>query len=158
MNRFTLLISRLLLALAGMSLLAMMLLVVSNIIMRQVASSFGGTTEVVGWLTAVVVSSSLAYAQLTKAHIELDMLVARLPQRLQRLIQLLVAVVSLLFFTMVALKLWEYGTFAMQRGTLSQSLRLAIYPIIYLVAFGFTAFCLVLLMDVRACLTQGREA
>lgn len=157
MNRFTRQLSQLLLVLAGMGLLGTVFLVVANILMRQFASSFGGTTEVVGWLTAVVVSSSLAYAQLTKAHIELDMLVARLPQRLQRLIQLLVAVASLLFFTMVAFKLWEYGTFAMQRGTLSQSLRLVIYPIIYLVAFGFTAFCLVLLLDVRECLTQRRE-
>ncbi|MFQ3789604.1 TRAP transporter small permease [Halomonas sp. A29] len=156
MNRFSLLVSRLLLALAGGALLAMMLLVVANIVMRQVASSFGGTTEVVGWLTAVVVALSLAYAQATKAHIDLDMLVARLPQRLQHGIQALVLLVSLLFFAMVAFKLWQYGLLAMQRGTVSQSLRLAIYPIIYLVAFGFTAFCLVLLVDVLECLKKGR--
>ncbi|MDI5935922.1 TRAP transporter small permease [Halomonas kalidii] len=158
MNRLSLLVSRLLLALAGTALLAMMLLVVTNIVMRQFASSFGGTTEVVGWLTAVVVAFSLAYAQATKAHIELDMLVARMPQRLQRFVQTLVAVASLLFFAMVAFKLWEYGILAMQRGTVSQSLRLAIYPIIYMVAFGFTAFCLVLLVDVLECLIRGKEA
>lgn len=158
MNRFTLLLSRLLLALAGGALLATVFLVVANIIMRQFASSFGGTTEVVGWLTAVVVAFSLAYAQATKAHIELDMLVARMPQRLQRFVQTLVAVASLLFFAMVAFKLWEYGILAMQRGTVSQSLRLAIYPIIYMVAFGFTAFCLVLLVDVLECLARGKQA
>lgn len=158
MNRFTLLLSRLLLALAGGALLATVFLVVANIIMRQLASSFGGTTEVVGWLTAVVVAFSLAYAQATKAHIELDMLVARMPQGLQRFVQTLVAVASLLFFAMVAFKLWEYGILAMQRGTVSQSLRLVIYPIIYMVAFGFTAFCLVLLVDVLECLTRGKEA
>ncbi|PAU74785.1 TRAP transporter small permease [Halomonas salipaludis] len=158
MNRLSLLVSRLLLALAGTALLAMMLLVVTNIVMRQFASSFGGTTEVVGWLTAVVVALSLAYAQATKAHIELDMLVARMPRGLQRLIQALVALTSLLFFAMVAFKLWEYGILAMQRGTVSQSLRLAIYPIIYMVAFGFTAFCLVLLVDVLECLTRSKQA
>ncbi|WP_010627606.1 TRAP transporter small permease [Halomonas sp. KM-1] len=158
MNRFSFLIGRLLLVLAGTALLAMMLLVVTNIVMRQVASSFGGTTEVVGWLTAVVVSFSLAYAQATKAHIELDMLVARMPQGVQRLVQTLVAVASLLFFAMVAFKLWEYGILAMQRGTVSQSLRLVIYPIIYMVALGFTAFCLVLLVDVLECLTRSKQA
>lgn len=156
MNRFSLLVSRLLLALAGGALLAMMLLVVTNIVMRQVASSFGGTTEVVGWLTAVVVALSLAYAQATKAHIELDMLVVHLPQRLQHGVQALVLLASLLFFAMVAFKLWQYGLLAMQRGTLSQSLRLVVYPIIYLVAFGFTAFCLVLLVDVLECLKRGK--
>ncbi|MCE8022087.1 TRAP transporter small permease [Halomonas sp. MCCC 1A11036] len=147
MHRLNFLISRGLLFVAGMALLAMVCLVTANIVMRQVASSFGGTTEIVGWLTAVVVSLSLAYAQLHKAHVELDILVARFPARLQALLQALVALVSLLFFAMVASKLWEYGYSAMQRGMVSQTLRLVLYPMIYLVALGFSAFCLVLLSD-----------
>lgn len=147
MHRLNLLISRGLLGIAGIALLAMVFLVTANIVMRQVASSFGGTSEIVGWLTAVVVSLSLAYAQLNKAHVELDILVARLPERLQALIQALVAVVSLLFFSMVAIKLWEYGYSAMQRGMVSQTLRMSLYPVIYMVALGFSAFCLVLLAD-----------
>ncbi|MFC0267209.1 TRAP transporter small permease [Kushneria aurantia] len=140
-------VSLALLYLAGAALLAMVFLVVGNIIMRQVSSSFGGTTEVVGWLTAVVVALSLAYSQRVKAHVELDLLVAHLPLRLQAVMSLLVALGSCLFFTMVAWKLWEYGLNAMQRGTLSQTLRVAIYPFVYLVALGFSAFCLVLLGD-----------
>jgi len=70
MNKFNWVISRLLLYVAGSALLMMVFLVVGNIVMRQISSSFGGTTEMVGWLTAVVVSLSLAYSQLTKAHIE----------------------------------------------------------------------------------------
>jgi len=116
--------------------------------MRQLASSYGGTTEIVGWLTAVVVSLSLAYAQLNKAHVELDILVAHFPDRLQALLETLVATASLLFFAMVAVKLWEYGYGVMQRGMVSQTLRVAIYPMIYVVALGFSAFCLVLLTDV----------
>lgn len=148
MNRFNSLISRLLLGIAGAALLAMVFLVVGNIVMRQLASSFGGTAELVGWLTAVVVSLSLAYAQLTKAHVALDILAERFPMRLQHLLQALVAVMSLLFFAMVAWKLWGYGYSAMQRGSLSPTLRLAFYPVVYLVALGFSAFCLVLLADV----------
>lgn len=147
MHRLNLLISRGLLGIAGVALLAMVFLVVGNIVMRQVASSFGGATEIVGWLTAVVVSLSLAYAQMNKAHVELDILVARLPMRLQALLQALVALVSLLFFAMVAIKLWEYGYSAMQRGMVSQTLRLVLYPMIYVVALGFSAFCLVLFTD-----------
>ncbi|MBZ9558560.1 MULTISPECIES: TRAP transporter small permease [unclassified Modicisalibacter] len=154
MYRFSLVVSRSLLVLAGAALLAMTLLVVANIVLRQVSASFGGTTEVVGWLTAAVVSLSLAHAQSKKAHIELDLVVARLPRRLQTGVQALVLLASLAFFAMVAYQLWHYGLLAMQRDTVSQSLRLAIYPIIYLVAFGFSAFCLVLLTDLMACLTR----
>ncbi len=154
MHRCNLLISRALLFVAGLALLAMVALVAANVVMRQVAASFGGTSEIVGWLTAVVVAFSLAYAQLNKAHVELDILVARFPGLLQALLQALVALASLLFFTMVAIKLWEYGYGAMQRGMVSQTLRLLLHPMIYLVALGFSAFCLVLLADVLGSLKR----
>lgn len=154
MQRLNLMISRGLLAVAGVALLAMVVLVATNIVMRQVAASFGGTSEIVGWLTAVVVAFSLAHAQLNKAHVELDILVARFPARLQALLQALVAAISLLFFAMVALKLWGYGYSAMQRDMVSQTLRMALHPVIYLVALGFSAFCLVLLADVFASLKR----
>lgn len=147
MHKLNWVVSRLLLYIAGAALLTMVFLVVGNIIMRQVSSSFGGTTEMVGWLTAVVVALSLAYAQLTKAHIELDLVVVHLSVRLQSVLSVLVAGASFLFFSMVAWKLWEYGVSAMQRGSLSQTLRIAYYPIVYLVASGFSAFGFVLLKD-----------
>lgn len=147
MHKFNWVISRLLLYVAGLALLMMVFLVVGNIVMRQVSSSFGGTTEIVGWLTAVVVALSLAYSQVSKAHIELDLLVEHLPVRLQSGLYVLVSGASFLFFSMVAWKLWEYGFSAMQRGSLSQTLRIAFYPVVYLVALGFLAFCFVLLAD-----------
>ena len=148
MYKLNLLISRGLLGIAGVALLAIVLLVAANIVMRQLASSYGGTSEIVGWLTAVVVSLSLGYSQLNKAHVELDILVGRFPERLQAAIQALVSVVSLLFFTMVAFRLWEYGHGVMERGVVSQTLRVVIYPVIYVVSLGFSAFCLALLADV----------
>ncbi|MGM0858346.1 MAG: TRAP transporter small permease [Pseudomonadota bacterium] len=154
MQWFNLLISRVLLFVAGVALLAIVLLVTTNIIMRQVADSFGGTSEIVGWLTAIVVAFSLAHAQLHKAHVELDILFARFHPRLQAVIQALVMVASLLFFAMVALKLWEYGYAAMERGMVSQTLRIMLYPVIYLVALGFSAFCLILLADVATSLKR----
>jgi len=150
MYKLNLLISRGLLGIAGVTLLAIVLLVAANIVMRQLATSYGGTSEIVGWLTAVVVSLSLAHAQLNKAHVELDILMAHFPDRLQAFIQTIVAAASLLFFTMVAVKLWEYGYGVMQRGMVSQTLRIVIYPMIYVVALGFSAFCLVLLTDVAS--------
>ncbi|WP_252108062.1 MULTISPECIES: TRAP transporter small permease [unclassified Halomonas] len=147
MDRVNRLVSLLLLYIAGAALLMMVFIVVGNIVMRQISASFGGTTEVVGWLTAIVVALSLAYSQRVKAHVELDLLVAHFPLRIQAILTVVVALTSFLFFTVVAWKLWEYGVNAMQRGSLSQTLRVAIYPFVYLVALGFSAFCLVLFAD-----------
>lgn len=147
MHTINRLVSLSLLYIAGAALLMMVFIVVGNIIVRQVSASFGGTTEVVGWLTAVVVALSLAYSQRSKAHVELDLLVTHLPARAQASLTALIAMASFLFFAMVAWKLWEYGFNAMQRGSLSQTLRVAIYPFVYLVALGFSSFCFVLFTD-----------
>ncbi|MCG7602233.1 TRAP transporter small permease [Halomonas sp. McH1-25] len=147
MEKITHMVNKLLLGIAGLSLLLIVVVVTTNIVLRQVASSFGGVTEIVGWLTAVIVALSLAYSQQTKAHVELDLLVGAFPEKAQEVIQVLLTVVSLLFFTLVAWRLWEYGYAAMTRESLSQTLRVAYFPVVYLVALGFTAFCLVLLVD-----------
>lgn len=147
LDKFNDLISRALAALAGLALVSMVLLVFINIVMRQFDASMGGVPEVVGWLTAVVISFSLAYAQQTKAHIDLDILVNFFPDWLQRILGALVALLSLLFFLMVAWELFKYGHSMLERGALSQTLRFAYYPFIYAVALGMAAFCSVLFAD-----------
>lgn len=140
-------ISHLLLAIAGAALVSIVLLVFINIVLRQFHASFGGVPEIVGWLTAVVISFSLAYAQQSKAHIDLDLLVNALPGIVQRLLAVVVALASLLFFAMVAWQLFAYAESIMSRGALSQTLNFAYYPFVYAVAIGMGAFCLVLLSD-----------
>lgn len=147
LDKFNDLISRTLAAFAGLALVSMVVLVFTNIVMRQFDASMGGVPEMVGWLTAVVISFSLAYAQQTRAHIDLDILVSFFPGWLQRVLGAVAALLSLLFFMMVAWELFKYGQNMMNRGALSQTLRFAYYPFVYAVALGMAAFCSVLLGD-----------
>lgn len=147
MDKINHVISRLLMGIAGAALLAIVMLVTANIIMRQVAEPFGGTSEVVGWLTAIVASLSLAYSQHTKAHVELDIIVSRFPMRVQSVIEIAVAFISLLFFIIVAWRVLEYGENIMSRGSVSQTLRVAYYPFVYIVGIGFAGFCIALASD-----------
>lgn len=147
LEKFNNLISRTLAAIAGVALVSLVALVFTNVVMRLFDASMGGVPEMVGWLTAVVISFSLAYSQQTKAHIDLDILVSFFPGWLQRVLGAMAALLSLLFFLMVAWELFKYGQNMMDRGAVSQTLRFAYYPFIYAVALGMAAFCSVLLSD-----------
>ncbi|GAI39433.1 unnamed protein product, partial [marine sediment metagenome] len=64
---------------AGGLLVAMMLITVVNLIMVQVDRPFVGTTEIVGFLAALVAAFALGYTQLQKGHTRVDILVLRFP-------------------------------------------------------------------------------
>ncbi|MCH8531805.1 MAG: TRAP transporter small permease [Saccharospirillum sp.] len=147
LDRINQIICRGLLFFAGLALVSMVLLVFVNIVLRQFEASLTGVPEIVGWLTAVIIGFSLAHAQRTGAHIDLDVATNHLPMRVQQLLLLLVSLLSLAFFTMVSWKLYEYGMAIGRRGAVSQTLRFAYHPFILAVALGMAAFCLVLLND-----------
>ena len=69
-------------ALASISLLAMMLLIVGNMFRRTVAAPFPGAFEVVGWLAAITAALALGYTQLHKGHVDIDIVTRLLGQKL----------------------------------------------------------------------------
>jgi len=60
--------------LAGLSLLACVVLILVEIISRQVGSPFGGTDEISGYVMAITTSWGVAYALTERAHVRIDLL------------------------------------------------------------------------------------
>lgn len=147
LDRFNTWVSYALLTVAGLALLAVVGLVFTNIVMRQFQGSIRGVPEIVGWLTAIIISFSLPYAQRQKAHIDLDVLTNQLPFVVRRVLQFAGSVLALAFFVMVAIKVQEYGVRVMSRGSVSATLRVPYHGFIFAVSFGLGAFCLILLTD-----------
>lgn len=133
--------------LAGGLLVALMLLTVANMVMREVWEPFAGTAEVVGFLAALVAALALGYTQLHRGHTWVDILVARLPLRAQAVID------SFMFFlatVMFGLATWQTFTLAnhyWKIGLLSETLKMIFFPFIYVVALGCALLCLALLLD-----------
>jgi TRAP-type C4-dicarboxylate transport system permease small subunit len=141
--------------LAGVLLVAIMLLIVVNIILRQVASPFGGTAEMVGYLSAMCAGLSLLYSQKKKAHIAIDILTSHFPKRPRAA---LTAVMNLIAVGIFGMASWQIGARAMtmaKNGTLSDTLQIAYYPFIWVVCVCFILFTIRILIDVLA---QFREA
>ena len=147
-------VSNLLLSIAGVALVSIVIIVATNILLRQFATSFGGTAEVVGWLTAVVISLSLAESKSKKVHVSMSALIDLLPNRLSLFIQLCIAVLSALFFLVLSWQLCKFGINIMDRQSLSPTLQIPYYGFIMIAAFGFFAFSITLIIDVYLVLNR----
>ncbi|WP_134700620.1 TRAP transporter small permease [Ammoniphilus sp. YIM 78166] len=142
---------------AGISLMMMMLLIVSNAVIRVFANPFAGTVEVVGWLMAITTSFAVGYTQLNRGHVDIDLLTSRFSPMVQRGLQAIVQLVSLLFFLVVGWQVIQYGLSLMQNGTLSQTLGVIFYPYVFLVSLGFFGTSFTLAIQLYETWTGGEK-
>lgn len=133
--------------LAGIFIFSVMLLIVSNIILRTVFNQpILGTYELVGFLTAMGVGLALANCALQNGHIAVGFIMDRFPKKIQAISEVFVNAVSLMFWAAAVWSLGRFGQAMMMKGLVSPSAEIPIYPFIYLVAFGVIGLCLVLLL------------
>jgi TRAP-type C4-dicarboxylate transport system permease small subunit len=140
---------------AGILLVSMMLLIVVNIILRKVASPFGGTAEMVGYISAMCAGFSLLYSQKKKAHIAIDIATSHMPKRPRAALTAFMNLIAVAIFGMAS---WQIGARAItmaKNGTLSDTLQIAYYGFIWVVCICFVLFTLRIFVDV---LVQFRQA
>lgn len=139
--------SKLLDKLAGFCMVLLMLLVVSNVVLRAVFKSpILGTYEYVGFLTAVMIGLALAYCAVQNGHIAIGLMVDRLCCRTQAGVDIMVNATALGFWGLAAWYIARYAGSMTASGVVSPTTQTPFYPFVYLVAFGLLALCLVLMV------------
>lgn len=148
-------VTRGLAAIAGLSLIAMMLLTVADMILRGVGRPLAGSYEMIGWLSATSMALALGYAQLHKGHVAIDLVVVQLPRRVRAAVESLVGLASLLLFVAVAWYVGQYGVVLHESGSLSETLKAIVYPWVYIVAVGCAGLALALFVDFLRALSRA---
>lgn len=131
------LLSRVLLALSGAAVLALMLLATGNVVLRIFSIPYRGTYEVISFLGAIGVAFALSATQRAKGHIVVDILSSRYPAPVRRAVDALSALISAAFFGVVAWQVILWGTRIMASGEVSETLKIVYYPFVFGVAAGF---------------------
>lgn len=152
------LLGRILLAMSGAAVLALMLLATGNVVLRIFHAPFRGTYEIVSFLGAIGVAFALASTQRKKGHIVVDILSARYPRPVRRLVDALSAAVSALFFGIVAWQVWVWGGRIMASGEVSETLKVIYHPFVFAVAAGFGLLTLTCLLDIPRAFGADEEA
>lgn len=129
---------------AGWAVVATMVLVVGNVVLRLFGQPLGGTYEWVGFLTAVAVGLSLAYCAAQGGHIAVTLFLDRLPPKVQAVADIVTGFIVLLFLLMATWEIAAYATSMAISGEVASTTKAPIYPFVYLIAFGFLGFCLVI--------------
>lgn len=134
-------------AVAALAIIIMMVLTCADVVLRFFGHPILGTYEIIGFLGSVVVSFSLAYTSIEKGHVSVEILIERLPERLQHFIDGVGSSISAVLFGLLA---WQSAVYALEikrSGEVSMTLQMPIYPFLLGIAVGCGLLFVVLILD-----------
>ncbi|OGP34396.1 MAG: C4-dicarboxylate ABC transporter permease [Deltaproteobacteria bacterium GWC2_65_14] len=158
LERLSALLRKLCMIIGGVALLALTLLATSNVALRIVRAPVSGTYEVVSFLGAVVTAGALGYTQRRKDHIVVDILSDRFPGPVKRVLDAVSHALALVLFSIVSWQTFVYGKRLMRTGELSETLKIAFHPFVFLVSAGFAVLALTLLLDLLGTVWRKENA
>jgi TRAP-type C4-dicarboxylate transport system permease small subunit len=139
--------SRLVVWVAACALLAMMLLTCGDVVGRYIGYPIKGTFDVVGLLGAFVAALPLAYTQILRRHVAMEFMQTHGSKLVQTIASTIVCLLGIGVYALIAWRCYVLGTKFWTVGRVSDTIALAMYPFVYVVAFGCALNCLVLLTD-----------
>ena len=152
MKQFTGLVeglSRALDRIAAICIVAMMGVVVLNIVLRAVLGKpLLGTVDYVNILMALTIALGLAYCGLQNGHIAVEFIVEKLSNKRQAVLSLIINLLGLFFWGVSVWYMAAYARNMMATNLLAGTISIPMYPVVYLIAFGLLALCLVLVLKV----------
>ena len=137
-------------------LVGMMLLTCVDVVGRKFGHPIFGSVELVGFMATMAVAFALPYTHRAGAHIGVEVLVQILPHKAQTIMALCTHMVSMVLFAIVTWQMTLYAETIRKSGTVSMSLELPEYLIIYVVAVCFLLFSLTIIQDIVEHVNQLR--
>ena len=133
--------------LGAAALAGMMLLTTVDVILRAFGEPILGAVEIVGLLAIMVVAGSLPMTHVQRGHAYVDMLIRKLPPRIQGMIDCATSLISLGLFIVISYEMFVYGKGLQSSGEVSMTLELPTFWLVYFTALACTAMCPVFLWE-----------
>lgn len=146
--------------LGAIVLIIMMLLTVSDVIGRYFFNHpVQGTNEITGLLLVLVAASALAYSQIKKGHIRVDLISGRLSPRGQIILDVIAYFFCLFASVLITWQTFVRGItyFHATRGNLTETLGIPFFPFMLILGLGFFLLSIVSLIDFVRALTKAVE-
>ena len=121
-------------------------------VMEFICRSFGkpieGTYDIIGLIQVILVCSAIPYCTFQKGHIRVDMFMARLPKRVQVVIDSIIGLLSIGFFLCVAWQSVMLGNSFRRTGDVSMTVFIPFYPFVYIIALSCIFVALLIVSDI----------
>lgn len=135
---------------AGAAIVAAMVLVVVNVILRRVFKSpILGVYEFTEFLSVIIISFGLAFVMWVNAHIAVDFIVEKFKPSVTGIIDTITGIVALGFLSIFTWNAIIYATKTMNNNQLSPTTQTPYFIFIYAMAVCFVLLCLVYLVKIK---------
>ncbi|MDD2302855.1 MAG: TRAP transporter small permease [Eubacteriales bacterium] len=122
-------VNRIIFLVAGWALMFMMLLTVTDVIMREFQLPVIGTYELVGLSAVVVIGFCIPYTTSLKSHISVDFFTTKLSGKTQKVFLLLTRILAMVIFFLIAYNLLLMANDLYKSGEVSLTIKMPFYPI-----------------------------
>lgn len=151
-------ISKVMDVVGGVVLSLMMLITVTDVILRFFGKPITGTYELVFLGGAIVIGCAIPQTSWQGGHVSVDFVLEYLPRMLKKIVIVVTRFMGITFFFFLGWNLFIYGTTLYIKEEVSLTLHVPYYPVAYVL--GICAFleCLVLLSGlIRTVSEVGHE-
>ncbi len=141
-------ISSLLNTIAGIAVTFMMLLTVTDVLLRAGGHPIIGTFEVVSLMLALVIGFGIPQVSIDRGHVSMDFLMEKLSKKGRRLMNTFTRVLCLALFASIGFKLFGVGARFHASGEVTPTVMIPFYPVAYGVAVCCLLECCVFIFDI----------
>jgi TRAP-type C4-dicarboxylate transport system permease small subunit len=134
---------------AGVTILAMMMvLTVADVTLRYFFNKpILGSYELTEFMMTLLAAFTIGYAAILKAHVNVDLVYTRLPERVQGIISIFTNLVCVVFFGLMFWRNIYQSSVLRQAHAMSPALSIPEFPFIFILGIGFGIIALVFLLQ-----------
>jgi len=134
---------------AGVIILAMMMvLTVADVTLRYFFNKpILGSYELTEFMMTMLAAFTLGYAATLKAHVNVDLVYTRLPERVQGMISIFTSLVCVVFFGLMFWRNIYQSSVLREANAMSPALSIPEFPFIFILGIGFGIIALVFLLQ-----------
>ncbi len=114
-----------------------------------------GSYEISEHMMAILVAFTIAYCAVQRGHVNVDLVISRLPQRTRAILRTFTDLLSLGLFSLIAWQSLYQAKVQYFAGTTSPSLFFPVFPFIIITGLGFGLLSLVVLIQFFESLSQA---
>ncbi len=118
-----------------------------NIFLRFFSRSLSSTYEITGLLGALLIAFAIPYSQINKKHVKVDILTNYYSSRFHRFNDFVSSILNLVLFLLLTYQTFVWSLQIMERGEVTETLKIVYYPIIMAISACALVMAAVLLVD-----------
>jgi len=126
----------------------MMFLTVADVSLRYLFNKpILGSYEMTEYMMAMLVAFTIAYCAVNRGHVNVDLVITRIPERARATLSIFTDLICIIFFSLITRKSFGQAVILQGAGSVSPALLIPVFPFVYIISIGFGLLSLVFILQ-----------